>query len=866
MADVPAVEDAIDWKNPDYASIVRARLERLDLIRRTPGMVEGLREFYKDHPADFIAHWFWTYDPRNPEIGLPAAVPFVLFKRQREFIDWLHEGWKGREDGLVEKSRDMGVSWLCMAFGVWMWAFYPGTTIGFGSRKEEYVDDLSDPKSLFWKGRFAIEMLPAEFQPAGWNVKKHAPFMALVNPENQSVVVGEAGDNIGRGARTSVYFVDEAQPLDAKIVTPYGMLTMADMAPGVVITGANGGPTTVTHVNDCGVHDVLRVTLSDGTSVECSPNHLLAVEKVWGKREKLTLRAHELADRLRYESPGGQIQYRYRIPACAPVEFSVIADPLPLDPYIVGALLGDGSVKGGTVRITSADAEVVDQFRRLLPDGVVVGSFDGRYTHNIVDELGRRGRVKGGGYAKSRARELVREAGIAGHGSATKFIPDAYKYASLSDRLSLLQGLMDTDGSATGGSASFYSTSRRLADGVRFVVQSLGGRASLNVKTDARGHATIYDVHVALPDGMEPFRLSRKLSRLRKRKHPLGRAVVSVEVVGRKRVRCITVKAKDGLYLTDNFTVVHNSAHLERPELIDAALSQTTNCRVDVSTPNGVGNPFYKKRHGGKIPVFVFDWHDDPRKDEAWYERQKAKLDPVVLAQEVDRRYEGSVANAFIPGDLVQAAMDRARNEVVASGGLRFGLDVARFGDDQCVLTARRGRLLIKQTRWGKTDLMSTAGRAKAEIEAYQEKPEQIAVDVIGLGAGVADALRAWFTDEAVPGTRETRKIVEDVNSALRMSDGKHYNVRAFMATEVREWLKGASIGKDEELRAELTSLHYLFRGGELLMESKDDAKRRGIKSPDGFDSLALTFAVPSIPRKQRPKTAAHEPAVPGVM
>jgi phage terminase large subunit len=104
----------------------------------------------------------------------------------------------------------MGLSWLCVGFAVWMFLFWPGTVVGFGSRKEEYVDDLSDPKSLFWKIRNFIALLPQEFQPAGWNEKKHAPYMAAVNPENGSRIVGEAGDNIGRGARTSIYFKDES--------------------------------------------------------------------------------------------------------------------------------------------------------------------------------------------------------------------------------------------------------------------------------------------------------------------------------------------------------------------------------------------------------------------------------------------------------------------------------------------------------------------------------------------------------------------------------------------------------------------------------------------------------------------------------
>ena len=118
--------------------------------------------------------------------------------------------WRGREDWLVEKCRDVGLSWLCVAVAVWMFLFQPGTVVGFGSRKEEYVDKLGDPKALFWKIRTFIDLLPAEFRPAGWNSDKHAPFMRVINPETGAAIVGEAGDNIGRGNRTSIYFWDES--------------------------------------------------------------------------------------------------------------------------------------------------------------------------------------------------------------------------------------------------------------------------------------------------------------------------------------------------------------------------------------------------------------------------------------------------------------------------------------------------------------------------------------------------------------------------------------------------------------------------------------------------------------------------------
>lgn len=507
-----------DWKNPDFDAEFLRRAEALQKIRATPGAVDKLKAYYKDNPAEFIDDWGMTMDPRLPEIGKPANIPLVLFPKQVEFVEWLVARWKGREDGLVEKSRDMGASWLCVAVAVWMWTFHPGVVIGFGSRKEEYVDKIGDPKSLFWKVRFFVDSLPVEFRPAGWNSAVHAPHMRVLNPENGASIVGEAGDNIGRGNRTSIYFKDE-------------------------------------------------------------------------------------------------------------------------------------------------------------------------------------------------------------------------------------------------------------------------------------------------------------------------------------------------------------SAFYDRPEAIDAALSQTSNCKIDVSTPNGPGNPFYRKAHNGKIAKFVFDWRDDPRKDDAWYKRQCETLDPVIVAQEIDRNYEGSIANAFIPADLVMAAMGRGPADVPAGGGLRVGVDVARFGDDKTVITFRKGRALLTQIVLSKLDVTQVAARVRNEIKAYNETPEQIAVDTIGIGAGVADILRGWYPERQskAGGIERWVKTVVDVNSALPMNNGQDYNLRAFMWREMREWLKGASIPNDQDLRTELTSMQYLFKGGELLMESKDDAKKRGVKSPDRADSLALTFAYPTITPRPRTTTQVWTPKDPGM-
>ena len=202
-----------DWKNPDYLRILALRAERLRKIRTHPEQLPQLRTFYKHNPAKFISDWGITYDPRNIRRNLPAVIPFVLFKRQIEWIDWVLAHWRDEKPGLCDKSRDCGLSWLSVALADTLCLFYPGMAIGFGSRKEEYVDRLGAPKSLFFKARMFMEYIPPEFR-GGWNRDRDAPHMRINFPESGSNISGEAGDNIGRGDRTGMYFVDESAYLE----------------------------------------------------------------------------------------------------------------------------------------------------------------------------------------------------------------------------------------------------------------------------------------------------------------------------------------------------------------------------------------------------------------------------------------------------------------------------------------------------------------------------------------------------------------------------------------------------------------------------------------------------------------------------
>jgi hypothetical protein len=203
----------LDFKNPDYAPVFLERARRLELLRADPRLLKEVKIHYRENPIQLITDWGMTIDPRNVERNIPAAIPFVLFPKQVEWMEYVLRKWRARKPGLTEKSRDMGISWCAMALSCALCLTQEGMGIGFGSRKEEYVDRLGDPKSLFYKGRFFMQWLPPELR-GGWDQKKHAPHMRLFFPETGSTITGEAGDNIGRGDRASIYFVDEAAFLE----------------------------------------------------------------------------------------------------------------------------------------------------------------------------------------------------------------------------------------------------------------------------------------------------------------------------------------------------------------------------------------------------------------------------------------------------------------------------------------------------------------------------------------------------------------------------------------------------------------------------------------------------------------------------
>src|SRR5581483_7426809 len=202
----------LTWPTPNSTRELRRlkeeKLRRLELQMRAQRQRKEQAEW--ERCAGDVVYWLntygLTYDPRLPD----PVLPFHLFPLQTQFLRWLEAREAAQEGGLVEKSRDMGVTWLCAAFALHRWLFRPGYALGFGSRKLTYVDDKDNLDTIFEKIRFLLKDLPAWMVPADFRWNLHSTLGKLINPANGASITGEGGDNIGRGGRKSLYFVDEA--------------------------------------------------------------------------------------------------------------------------------------------------------------------------------------------------------------------------------------------------------------------------------------------------------------------------------------------------------------------------------------------------------------------------------------------------------------------------------------------------------------------------------------------------------------------------------------------------------------------------------------------------------------------------------
>ncbi|NRA43492.1 MAG: phage terminase large subunit family protein [Oligoflexales bacterium] len=423
-----------------------------------------------------------------------------------------------------------------------------------------------------------------------------------------------------QGNRMAVYMtsaqIGKALDINTLIATPDGWTTMGELKVGDKIFDEKGNACEVTYVSPVMLHrDCYRVTFSDDSSVVADADHLWQVGYAkWGRTDKkLTLTTEEMLPRFRSEKPGGKIRNHFSIPVAKPLELP--EKELPIDPYVLGVWLGDGHNNSNKVTLNSEDLVIIDCIvnagHRVRPIymaegyGGVTFSIDPgspmrerktcKRGHNLK-EVGLNNR----GYCKKCAvqssqhyqrgykqddkiefslYEKLKENHFLKKFGGGKHIPQEYLRSSFKQRLSLLQGLMDTDGTCgKKGRCEFSTSDKELADGFFELITSLGFKAKyvvehpFAVKNGVRtpGKPSYLFTFMAYRDDFEVFRAHRKLERQpfmagRRVSEVKNRKIVNIEKVDSVPVRCIQVDSPSHLFLagksmipTHNTTILFN--------------------------------------------------------------------------------------------------------------------------------------------------------------------------------------------------------------------------------------------------------------------------------------------------------------------
>ena len=362
------------------------------------------------------------------------------------------------------------------------------------------------------------------------------------------------------------------QPTSEPVLTPHGWSTMGALRVSDSVIGSAGSGVRVTGVFPQGVKRVFRLELSDGTFVRAGSEHL------WSVRTKVRRYRGEGFSTLTTEQIAASIHRAWQLPLVHPVEYDTVGDELPMDPYALGVLLGDGHIASG--QVTACTDNWIGELLgwRKTREHVTCG-----YVGYWVPP--------------THITEALARLGLRGKRSESKLVPRAFMFASATNRLHLLHGLMDTDGyPMPDGGAEFCSTSADMFASVCDLVRSLGGvargirraAATFDYKGEKRTGQPAWRVNIKLPQGMHMFRLPRKAKKhVQPTKYPPARIIRRVvdEGVDEPQV-CISVDAVDNLYVTRDFIVTHNT----RQELEWArCVALATGKRVLILAPLAVG-------------------------------------------------------------------------------------------------------------------------------------------------------------------------------------------------------------------------------------------------------------------------------------
>lgn len=378
-----------------------------------------------------------------------------------------------------------------------------------------------------------------------------------VNVRLKMLIFGQAG-------------MGKSQPLFSNVLTPKGFKPMGCIKVGEEVLSADGNAQTVEGVYPQGVRPYYRITTNDGCECFCDIEHVWTVRNSTGNSRKAGWRNMTLAQMIEKGitcpmSPSALVHGRKPTPRFEiPVGkmFAFTEKELPIDPYILGVLIGDGTLVGSVVAFSNPEFDkfIKQKVEERLPEGYILTKHEGGCPQYVIAQ-------KNSG-EKQGFKKKVSALGLDVH-SGDKFIPKEYLISSVGQRLQLLHGLMDTDGYCIKNRTVYSTSSGKLAQDVVELVRSLGGTATINYYVREDRDSKEYRVRIRMAEC--PFSLERKA----KEWNPIepSRYIVSAEKIGYTECQCIKVSNDDELYITDDYIVTHNTTlalSAPKPLLLDA--------------------------------------------------------------------------------------------------------------------------------------------------------------------------------------------------------------------------------------------------------------------------------------------------------
>lgn len=364
--------------------------------------------------------------------------------------------------------------------------------------------------------------------------------------------------------------VGKALAFSEPLLTPTGWVTMGEIKTGDRVVGSDGKEQYVLGVYPQGVRPIYKVEFTDDTFVNCDEEHLWSVNTLNMRTAKTrdkqgkgvyipnhgykVVKTSDMMNDIKKRD-----RYNYRLPVVSPVHFE--EKEVLIDSYLLGLLLGDGSICDGGVRISTKDDELFDSIQHLNEHSSFTEYY--RTETKSIKSINLKGKIK----------ERLKVYDLLNKKSNNKFIPKDYLYNSLDVRVSLLQGLMDTDGYVDKkGTVQFTTVSEQLCYDVRELVLSLGGTVRINTKIptytyngEKKEGQLAYTVTMSFANDVVPFKLLRKVGRYYKReKYVEQKYVKSITYSHDEEAVCIKVSNPDELFVTRNYVLTHNTTILTK--------------------------------------------------------------------------------------------------------------------------------------------------------------------------------------------------------------------------------------------------------------------------------------------------------------